>query len=68
VLGFSKRAGDCEWSGLACIRKDHIVPTKENIFDILTKCLPLNSLNIRAQDVDTIDDYNRAESFIKKWL
>lgn len=59
VVGFSDKNGDGEWVGPACIKKEHIKYTSNNVYNILEPNLPIKGIKIRAWDIDTYDDYLR---------
>ena len=67
VLQFSRTHGNYEWTGPARIRKEKVRYTTENVFKQLEDCLPMPGLKIRAQDIDTYNDYVRALEFVKSW-
>jgi choline kinase len=67
VTSFSREAGDYEWTGPACIRKDRIQYSPENVYNQLAPLLPLPGVKIRAYDVDTYDDYLRVIEHTKEW-
>lgn len=67
VVGFSRENGDYEWSGPACLKRDHIGYTSGHVYSQIEKHLPLPAMLIRAQDVDTYEDYTKAKKFVKSW-
>lgn len=67
VLSFSKKTGNFEWTGPVCIQKNKIEYTSENVFNQLEKYLPMKGLKIKARDIDTPEDYQKAIKFIKSW-
>ena len=67
VISFSREYGDYEWSGPACMRREHIKYISNHVFNQIEEYLPLQALIIKAQDVDTYDDYKKAIEFIKTW-
>lgn len=67
VISFSRERGDYEWSGPACLKKEKIKYVSGNVYSQLESCLPINSLYIRAQDIDTYEDYKNAIEFINSW-
>jgi HAD superfamily phosphoserine phosphatase-like hydrolase len=67
VLSFSRENGDFEWTGPALLAKNKIKYTSTNVFNQIEEYLPLPLLKIRAQDIDTYDDYVRAQEFIRGW-
>lgn len=67
VLSFSREHGDYEWTGPACIKRDKLKWTRGNVFNQLEEYLPMQGLKIRAQDIDTYEDYQKAIEFVKGW-
>jgi choline kinase len=67
VTEFSRKFGNFEWTGPACIQKKRIRNYQNHVFNIFEEYLPMRGLKIRARDVDTYDDYLRAIEFVKKW-
>jgi hypothetical protein len=67
VLGFSREYGDFEWVGPACLKKDKIKYVSTNVFNIFEQYLPIEILKIDARDIDTYDDYLRAQKFVRNW-
>lgn len=67
VLEFSRKSGNFEWTGPACILKNKIKYTTENVFNIIEDYLPMEGLKIKAQDIDTPQDYIKAIEFVKSW-
>ena len=67
VIGFSRESGDYEWTGPCCIKKDKLDDSAEHVFNQLEQNLPMKGIKIRACDIDTYDDYQRALDFIKTW-
>lgn len=67
VVAFSRENGDFEWSGPAKLKRDNVKYISSNVFNQIEEYLPLPFLNIRAQDVDTYEDYKNAIKFVKSW-
>ena len=67
VLMFSREDGDYEWTGPACVRKEKVRYTSGTVFNQLEEYLPMRGLKIRAQDIDTYEDYQKAIEFVKSW-
>lgn len=67
VLSFSKKEGDYEWTGPACIKKSKLKYSTGNVFNQLEEHLPMKGIKIRAQDIDTYEDYQRAIDFVRGW-
>ncbi len=68
VLSFSRDTGDYEWSGPACILRNNIRYTSGNVYNMLEDKLPMRGLKIRAFDIDTYNDYQRALETAKRWF
>lgn len=67
VLSFSRKEGDYEWTGPACIKKSKLKYSSGNVFNQLEEYLPMKGIKIRACDIDTYEDYQRAIEFVKGW-
>ena len=67
VIGFSREQGDYEWAGPAKIKRENLRYVTGNVFNQIEGLLPLPMLKIRAQDVDTYEDYKNAIEFVKSW-
>ncbi len=67
VMSFSREEGDYEWTGPACIKRDKIKYSSANVFNLLEPYLPMRGVKVRAYDIDTYDDYLRAQDIIKDW-
>lgn len=67
VTGFSREQGDYEWTGPCCLRRDRIQYTSGNVFNVLEPYIPLPGVKVRACDIDTYGDYQKAIEFIKGW-
>lgn len=67
VISFSGEASDYEWSGPACLKRDNIKYVSNHVYNQIEKLLPIPALVIRAQDIDTYEDYEKALIFVKSW-
>lgn len=67
VLSFSRENGDYEWTGPCCIKKDKLKYSSGHVFNQLESYLPMRGIKVRACDIDTYDDYQRAIKFIHSW-
>ena len=67
VLAFSRENGDYEWTGPACIKKEHLTYSSNNIFNIFERVLPMKGIKVRAYDIDTYSDYKRVSEITKNW-
>lgn len=67
VLAFSRENGDYEWTGPACIKKEHLTYSSNNVFNIFERVLPMKGIKVRAYDIDTYSDYKRVSEITKHW-
>lgn len=67
ILEFSVKSGNFEWTGPACLRKDRLKFTNGNVYNQIEPYLPMKGLQIRAQDVDTYEDYQKIIKFVRSW-
>lgn len=67
VTSFSRKEGDYEWTGPACIKKSRLEFEAVNVFNQIEPYLPIKGVKVRACDIDTYDDYVRAVSFVNSW-
>lgn len=67
VVSFSKEQGDYEWTGPCCIKKENLKYSSGHVFNQLEPFLPMRGIKIRACDIDTYADYQKALKFIKEW-
>ena len=67
VCAFSQEYGDFEWTGPACIKREKIRYTSQHVYNQLEDYLPLSGVKIRACDIDTYEDYQRAIEFVRGW-
>ena len=67
VNAFSTRNGNYEWTGPCCIKKERLHYSAGSVFEQLEPYLPMKGVKIRACDIDTFNDYQRALDFVKDW-
>lgn len=67
AISFSRDSGQYEWSGPACLKRNNIKYTSGHVFPQIEEYLPLPALVIKAQDIDTYDDYKKGIKFIEGW-
>ena len=67
VIGFSRVEGDYEWSGPACLRREHISFTTGHVYEQIEPLLPIPAKINRARDIDTYEDYKNAIEFVESW-
>lgn len=67
VISFSREDGDFEWTGPCCLKRNRVIYSPDNVYNQLENYLPLKGIKIRACDIDTYRDYERAKNLIKEW-
>jgi len=67
VISFSRKQGDYEWSGPACLKKENVKYASSHVYHQIEEYLPLPALVVRAQDIDTYEDYKNGIEFINSW-
>ena len=67
VLSFSRASGDYEWTGPCCLKRERVAYTSGHVYNQLEPYLPLPGIKIRACDIDTYGDYERALKFVESW-
>lgn len=67
VVSFSRKEGNYEWTGPACIRKDRLNGNVEHVYHQIEPLLPIRGVKIRAYDIDTYEDYNRVRDIVERW-
>lgn len=67
VTSFSREGGDYEWTGPACMYKEHLVYNSQNVYNMFEPLCPLKGVKVRAYDIDTYNDYLRVSEIVKDW-
>lgn len=67
VLSFSREGGDYEWTGPACMYKEHLTYSSQNVFNMFEPFCPMRGIKVRAYDIDTYNDYLRVSEITKDW-
>lgn len=67
VTAFSRKTGNFEWTGPACIFKDRLRFDAEHVYHQIEPYLPMKGVRIRACDIDTYDDYMNAQKRVAEW-
>lgn len=66
VTGFSQESGAFEWNGVTQIKTERLSHGSGHVYQLLEPHLPLPYRNIRTREIDTIGDYEKAVSWVKK--
>ena len=67
VLCFSREQGDYEWTGPACMNKQPLIYSTQNVFNMFEPYCPMKGIKVRAYDIDTYNDYIRVSEITKDW-
>lgn len=65
VVEFSREHGQLEWTGLALLKRERLVPSDKHVYQMIEPLLPIKSLKISTKEVDTINDYKSAVDWIR---
>lgn len=65
VIEFSRERGSLEWTGLAQIHASLVKPGKGHVYQLLEALMPIKVMNIRAKEIDTVNDYENAVAWVK---
>ena len=64
VSAFSKCIGNYEWNGVAQMKASKMLKGTGHVFQLIEPYLPVEFMNIRTREIDTINDYERAIAWI----
>lgn len=64
VVSFVKN-GEYEWPGLVKIKTNRLIKNNNHVYEMFLPLLPLESINVRTREIDTPDDYERAELWMQ---
>ena len=65
VKEFSRNSGSLEWSGLAQIKTNRLIPGTKHVYQMLEPLMPIKVMKIRAKESDTMNDFVKAEKWIR---
>jgi choline kinase len=61
-----QKKSNYEWNGLVQIHASKITPTTSHVYEILLPHLPLPAIKMRTQEIDTLNDYQKAQRWLKE--
>lgn len=68
VESFSRQSGMFEWIGPALLPRDIFsCVSDKHVYEVIEKILPLPYIEVRAMDIDTLQDYEGAQVLFKGW-
>lgn len=65
VSAFSHCRGNHEWNGITQMKSGKIQQGQGHVFHLLEPYLPVEFMQIRTKEIDTISDYERAVGWVK---
>ena len=65
VVEFSRDHGDLEWTGLAKIKTERLLPGDKHVYMMLEPLMPIDVLKIRTKEIDTQNDYENALKWVQ---
>lgn len=65
VSSFSKNIGNYEWNGVAQMKSAKMQNGTGHVFQLIEPYLPVEFLELRTREIDTINDYERAVAWVK---
>lgn len=65
VNKFSRDEGKYEWNGITQMKSEKMQNGTGHVFQLVEPYLPLPFINIRTREIDTINDYERAVTWVK---
>lgn len=60
VIHLSKNVGNMQWPGIVKISKNKLSGKSSHVYDVLNEVLPMKCQIVRAREIDTQEDYERA--------
>lgn len=65
VSAFSKCVGNYEWNGVTQMLASKMLNGTGRVFNLIESYLPIEFMNIRTREIDTVNDYERAIEWVK---
>lgn len=65
VNSFSKSNTAFEWTGIMKAKTAELVEHNEYVYEMINPLLPMKGLFLRAKDIDTVEDYENAEMWLR---
>lgn len=65
VSAFSKCVGNYEWNGVTQMVASKMLKGTGHVFHLIEPYLPIEFMNIRTREIDTVNDYERAIEWVK---
>lgn len=65
VSAFTRNIGSHEWNGVTQLKSHKIQSGEGHVFQLIEPYLPIPYMDIRTREIDTVNDYERAEAWVK---
>lgn len=65
VVEFSRERGQLEWTGLAKIKTERLMPGDKHVYMMLEPLMPIKVMKIRTKEIDTQNDYENAVRWVQ---
>lgn len=65
VSAFSRCVGNYEWNGVTQMKSAKMMKGNGHVFQLIEPYLPVEFKLIRTREIDTMNDYERAEAWVK---
>ncbi len=65
VVSFSRETGEYEWNGVCCLKTSRIIKSDKYVYQFIEPLLPIKHVLIRTKEIDTPNDYYRAEKWVE---
>ena len=65
VRAFSKSVGNYEWNGVTQMMSSKMLNGTGHVFQLIEPHLPVEFMNIRTREIDTVNDYERAVAWVR---
>lgn len=65
VSAFFRNTGSYEWNGIAQMKSHKMLTGTGHVFQLIEPYLPVPFMELRTQEIDTVNDYERAVMWVR---
>ena len=65
VSAFSRCMGNYEWNGITQMLSAKMLKGNGHVFHLIEPYLPVEFMELRTREIDTINDYERATKWVR---
>lgn len=65
VSAFSRNMGNYEWNGVTQLKSQKIQNGVGHVFQLIEPYLPVQFMELRTREIDTVNDYEHAAAWVK---